>query len=81
MNILTKLWITLVFLTIFAFAIGWLKLLSDMIISLLLITTFLKGQIIIDYFMDLKNTQNKYRFIPTIWLFVILITIGMLFYL
>jgi len=81
MNILTKLWITLVFLTIFAFVIGWLKLLSDMIISLLLITTFLKGQIIIDYFMDLKNTQNKYRFIPTIWLFVILITIGMLFYL
>ncbi len=80
MDKLTKLWLSLIVLTIFAFLIGWLKLISDTIIIVLLLTTFMKGQIVIDYFMDLNEVEGKYRFIPTIWLGVIILLIGIIYY-
>lgn len=80
MDRLTKLWLTLVSFTIFAFLFGWLKLISDTIIIILLLTTFIKGQIVIDYFMGLSDVESKYRFIPTIWLGVVIFLIGFIYY-
>ncbi len=75
-----KIYITLVFLTIFAFLCGWLELISSAIVAVLLITTFIKGQLIIDYFMGLKEVQLKYRLIPIVWLFFVLVFIGIAYY-
>ncbi len=75
-----KIYITLVFLTLFAFLSGWLKLISSGVIAILLVTTFIKGQLIIDYFMGLKEVQFKYRAIPIVWLSVVLIFIGIAYY-
>ncbi len=80
MNKFTKIWILLVLLTLFAFSLGWLKLLSLGSLALLLVTTFIKGQLIIDYFMELREVKGKYRFIPMIWLLVTLTLVALAYY-
>jgi len=80
MDKFTKIWIVLLLLTLFSFGLGWLKLLSLGSFALLLLTTFIKGQLIADYFMGLKEVQGKYRFIPTIWLVVTLLLVALAYY-
>jgi len=75
-----KIYITLIFLTLLAFVFGWFKLVSSTIVAILLVTTFIKGQLIIDYFMGLKEIQLKYRIIPTIWLGFVIFFIGIAYY-
>jgi len=80
MALITKIWMILSVFTLFAFLVGWLKLTSLTLIAILLITTFIKGQLVIDYFMDLHEVTLKYRIIPTIWLFIIILSIGIIYY-
>jgi len=80
MDKFTKIWIILLLLTLVSFSLGWLKLLSLGSFALLLLTTFIKGQLIADYFMGLKEVQGKYRFIPTIWLMVTLLLVALAYY-
>jgi hypothetical protein len=53
---------------------------NSLFVGLLLLTTFIKGQLVIDHFMGLKEVQLKYRIIPTLWLIVILLLIGSAYY-
>jgi len=78
---LEYIWITLVTLTLFAYFLGYLKYISTTLVAVLLITTFIKGQLLIDYFMGLKEVRLKYRLIPTLWLGVVLSLIGVAYYL
>lgn len=80
-RILEYVWIILVILTIFAYLLGYLKYVSSFFVAVLLITTFIKGQLVVDYFMDLKNVQLKYRLIPIIWLSVVISLIAAAYYL
>ena len=73
-------WITLVILTLFAFLVAWLKLVNSLFVFILLVTTFIKGQLVSEYFMGLKNVTLKYRMIPTIWLFIVLSSIAIAYY-
>ncbi len=77
----TKAYIVLILLTIFAYSLGKFELINGSLFIVLIITTFLKGSIIIDYFMELKDVNFKYRLIPLIWLFIVLcgIVIGYYF--
>lgn len=75
-----KIYIILVLLTLLAFVFGWFKLVSSVIVAILLITTFIKGQLIIDYFMGLKEVQLKYRLIPIVWLGFVIVFIGVAYY-
>lgn len=75
-----KIYIILVFLTLFAFLAGLLGLVSSSIVAILLVTTFIKGQLIVDYFMGLKDVQFKYRVIPIAWLIFVLFFIGIAYY-
>ena len=59
---------------------GWFGFVGSFVIAVLLITTFIKGQIIIDYFMGLKDVRFKYRAIPIIWLFFVLFFVGIAYY-
>lgn len=74
-------WITLVILTLFAFLLGWLKLVNSLFVSILLVTTFIKGHLVSEYFMDLKHVTRTYRMIPIIWLFIVLSFIAIAYYL
>jgi cytochrome c oxidase subunit IV len=74
-------WIILVILTIFAYLLGYLKLINNSLVAILLITTFIKGGLVIDYFMGLKNVRLKYRLIPIIWLGIVLLLIAVAYYL
>jgi len=75
-----RIYITLVLLTLFAFLAGWLELVNASIVAILIITTFIKGQLIIDYFMGLKEVQFKYRVIPIVWLGFVTVFIGIAYY-
>ncbi len=70
----------LLLLSLFAFLLGYLEYINTFLVSILLISTFIKGQLLIDYFMGLKNVKFKYRFIPSIWLVVVLTLIGVAYY-
>jgi len=78
---LTFIWIALLLLTLFAYLVGYLHLINNYFVALLLLTTFAKGVLVIEHFMDLKNVQTKYRYIPSIWLFVVLLLIATAYYL
>ncbi|KIM04420.1 MAG: hypothetical protein KU29_10565 [Sulfurovum sp. FS06-10] len=77
-KILEGVWIILAILTIFAFILGHLKFMPIYLVAILLISTFIKGQLVIDYFMGLKKVKLKYRLIPTIWLTVVISLIAIL---
>jgi hypothetical protein len=80
MDKFTKIWLLLVTLTLFAFLLGWFKLITSSALAVLLISTFIKGQLISDYFMGLKEIKGKYRFIPTIWLLLTLTLVALAYY-
>jgi len=73
-------WIVLICFTIFAYLLGKLALINTLLVGVLLFTTFIKGQLVIDYFMGLKNVSYKYRFIPTLWLILILSLVAIAYY-
>lgn len=80
-RILEYIWIVLVALTIFAYLLGYLKIISTALVAVLLFTTFIKGSLVSDYFMGLKDAGMKYRLIPIIWLSVIIVLIAVAYYL
>ena len=73
-------WFILAVLTVFAFILGYTKYVNALLVGFLLATTFIKGQLVIDYFMDLVNVQLKYRIIPSIWLSVVIVLIAVAYY-
>jgi len=80
-KILELVWIVLVLLTIFAYLLGYLELIDTSLVAVLLGTTFIKGALVSDYFMGLRNVALRYRIIPIIWLFVVIILIAIAYYL
>ena len=74
-------WAVLIILTIFAYLLGELKLVNTLLVGILLITTFIKGHLVIDYFMGLKNVQLRYSIIPTLWLSIVIFSISLPYYL
>ena len=79
-KILEYVWITLITLTLFAYLLGYFNYVNTALVAVLLITTFIKGQLVIDYFMGLKEVRLKYRLIPTLWLMVVLSLIAVAYY-
>jgi len=77
---LEYIWILLIILTIFAYLLGYLKLISTSLVGILLLTTFIKGALVSDYFMGLKSVSGKYRFMPIIWLSVVITLISIAYY-
>ena len=74
-------WIILASLTLFAYLLGYLKIISTFFVAILLFTTFVKGALVIDYFMGLKEVSIKYRIIPILWLFIVIVLITTAYYL
>jgi len=74
-------WLILASLTLFAYLLGYLKIISTFFVAILLFTTFVKGSLVIEHFMGLYNVNLKYRIIPTLWLSAIIVLISVAYYL
>jgi cytochrome c oxidase subunit IV len=81
MNITLKVWLSIMILSTAIFLIGYLGLINNYFVLLILLGTFIKGQLVIDYFMELKEVTLGYRIIPTLWLFIVLGLISVAYYL
>ena len=77
----TIMWLILVSLTSFTFLIGWNEMVNNSVVGVLLVVTFIKGQLVSDYFMELKHTKKIWRIVPIIWLILILGSIALTYYL
>lgn len=67
-------WIILFVLTTLSLFVGYATFVGFNFIAVLFFITFVKGQLVADYFMGLKNVSLKFRLIPTVWLlFVVLL--------
>ncbi|HIP20287.1 MAG TPA: hypothetical protein EYG70_04105 [Sulfurimonas sp.] len=75
-----KVWIILLFLTCLTFVIGYFNYVNAAFVAIILVTVMIKVQLIIDYFMELKNVTYGYRFIPTLWLLVVITLIAIAYY-
>jgi len=80
-RILEYIWVSLVLLSVFAYLLGYMKYISSTLVIVLLSTTLIKGILVIDYFMDLKEVVWKYRLIPLLWLVFVLSLIVVAYYL
>ncbi len=74
-------WLILITLTFLAFFIGWLKTTSSLFVAVLLISTFIKGKLVLDYFMGFSDNEKRWMNFPTIWLFLVISVIAVLYYL
>jgi hypothetical protein len=80
MNKTTIIYIALLLLTTLTYLLGQTQSFTFVFIILVLITTFIKGQLIIDYFMELKNVHLKYRLFMIIWLALVISLIGLSYF-
>jgi uncharacterized membrane protein YecN with MAPEG domain len=74
-------WLTLITLSFVLLALRSAALEPTTFLLLLLGITLIKGQLVIDYFMELKSTRWLYRLIPTIWLVFVLFLVALAYYL
>lgn len=72
----TYIFILLFVLTSITLFLGESTLSGLSFIIVVLFVSFLKGGLIIDYFMELKHVSFGYRFAVIFWLFIIVSVIG-----
>lgn len=80
MKYTTYIWFVLIALSLFAYILAWIDLDSFYMIIFLFLGTFIKGKLVIDYFMGLSNVRLKYKIIPTMWLFVVIVSIALIYH-
>lgn len=76
-----KIWIFLVLLTLLSFSIGSFDLMNASLVLILLISTFIKGHLVVECFMGLKKVSLRYRIIPSVWLAFVLVMVSVAYYL
>ena len=76
----TKIYLILMGLTTLAFLIGLTEVSNAWFVVVLLLSTFVKGKMIIDYFMGMNEYESRWNNFPTLWLrLVILLIVGVYF--
>ncbi len=73
----TLVWLLLVGLTLFAFGVGKLELTGSTVVALILASTFIKAQMVADYFMGLKYARPLWRIMMTAWIVIVCGGIGL----
>ena len=74
-------WIILMVLTLAMLAVGKAGLGGFGIVTLILLSTLLKTQLVADYFMGLKRTSLLWRVIVTVYLLLVISMIGLAYWL
>ncbi|NOQ31559.1 MAG: hypothetical protein GQ570_10605 [Helicobacteraceae bacterium] len=81
LGVYKKIIIILLLLTLFTYTLGYLGVVNSLFVGVILVTTFIKAQLVIEYFMGLKDVSLKYRIIPSLWLFIVISLIAFAYYL
>lgn len=68
----TAVWMILVGISLLMFAFSQIGFDSQLFVVTILISTWFKGQMIIDHFMDLRYVEIIWRLIISIWLILVL---------
>lgn len=74
-------WIILMGLTLALLGVGQAGLGGIGIVTLVLLSTLVKTQLVADYFMGLKRTRPLWRAIVTIYLLLVIAMIGLAYWL
>lgn len=74
-------WLTLIILTLVVMTVGQIGLGGVTIVTLILVSTLLKTQIVADYFMGLKQGRPLWRIIIMAYIWVITSMIGLSYWL
>ena len=72
----TKVFLFLISLTFLAFFIGLTEISSGWFVGVLLFSTFVKGKLIVDYFMGMVEYKSRWGNFPTLWLSLVLLVGG-----
>jgi hypothetical protein len=75
-----RVYFILIMLSVMAYVIGYLEFFNRLFVLILLISTFFKGKLVLDYFMELKTTSLIFRMLPSLWLFFVVTLIGVAYY-
>ncbi len=73
----TWVWLILMTLTLMILAVAETGLGGSRIVALLIISMFVKTQIVADYFMGLKNVRWRWRLVVSAYLLVVMAMIGL----
>ena len=79
MNKKTYIWFILSILTTMTLFLGENKTFTFTNLILVSFITLLKGQLVIDFFMDLKNVKLKYRMFVSLWLVFVVTSISIIY--
>lgn len=79
MNKKTYIWFILSILTTMTLFLGENKTFTFTSLILVSFITLLKGQLVIDFFMDLKNVKLKYRMFVSLWLVFVVTSISIIY--
>jgi len=76
-----RIYLILISLSSLTFLLAYFDQINSFFVPFILFTIFIKGCLVIDYFMDLKEVAFKWRLFPILWLFLVLTLIGVASYL
>ncbi len=76
----TKIWLILIALTFLSYGLSQAGYEGQTFVAVLVLTSFFKGQMIIDHFMMLKTSPLIWRLIVLFWLMIVLVLITMLYF-
>ncbi|MCW9013072.1 MAG: cytochrome C oxidase subunit IV family protein [Gammaproteobacteria bacterium] len=75
-----KVWFILIFLTIVSYGFAHMGYTGQVLVAIVLAGAWIKGQLIIDYFMGLKHVRMLWRVIVSAWLLIVLLAIGGMYF-
>ena len=76
----TKVWLVLMVLTLVTLAIGQRGLTGMPVVGFLMVMTFIKGQMVADYFMGLKRVAWRWRIIILLYMIIVCSLISTAYY-
>ncbi|HIJ23965.1 MAG: cytochrome C oxidase subunit IV family protein [Gammaproteobacteria bacterium] len=69
-------WVVLVALTLMGYWVGQNGLSGTDAVTILLGAALIKGQLVIGYFMEMRHAKTRWRYVPTIWLTLVLLVMA-----
>ena len=69
-------WAILIILTVVGYIMGERGMSGSLALTILLSAALIKSQLVISYFMEMRYANTRLKWIPTIWLLLVLSAIA-----
>ncbi len=73
----TRIWLVLMTLTVLTYAVGDSHLGGPAVVALVLATAFVKGQLVVEAFMGLRQVRALWRIVMFVYLLLVCTLIGL----